>query len=359
MPKRKHLIPVNLNVNNMAIKQLKLGFLFILLLIPVLFLGQGGPKLFLTDEPLGVIIRFNFDSVYREPCAKPAYHAGELELETKEVFQVKVRKRGKFRCDQRNCPLAPLMVDFEKKQVKNTIFNHQNKLKLVMPCKPKSDKYNQYLFKEYLVYKLLNSLTPMSFNVRLLELKLVNTAPDSDTVSIPAFLIEDDDAMAVRNQGSIWKASGISAISTQREYMTLVDLFQYMVGNTDWSVTEPHNIELVSTDPFQPPYAVPYDFDWCGFVSAPYATPNPKLGLMNVRQRLYMGYCRSDEEWKQAFQLFRDKRDAILQSISQFPLANETEKKRMIRYLSDFEEIVNDPPAGIKQLRRECLDQPE
>lgn len=343
----------------MRFYQMKFGLLFVILLIPELFLGQGAPKLFLADEPLQVILRFNFDSVYQEPCAKPAYHPGELLLEKNELFQVKLRKRGKFRCEQRNCPLAPLMIDFEKKQVKKTIFNHQNKLKLVMPCKPKSDKYNQYLLKEYLVYKLLNSLTPMSFNVRLVDLQLLNSAQAADTIKVPAFLIEDDDAMALRNQGSVWKASGISALSTQSEHMTLIDLFQYMIGNTDWSVTEPHNIVLVSTDPFQPPYAIPYDFDWCGLVSAPYATPNPKLDLVNVRQRLYMGYCQNDQEWKRAFQLYRDKFADFYQIISQTRLADDSEKKRMTRYLAEFEQLVNDPPTGIKQLRRECLDRPE
>lgn len=340
------------------IKQNQLIFIHLLL-----FLGGfhsrslSQPQLFQSHEPLPLILEFVADSVYADPCTEPRFHNGLLKADNRQ-FKVKVRKRGRFRCDRKNCANPPLMIDFGKKQVRETLFNHQNKLKLVMPCKPGSTEHIKCLYKEYLVYRLLNQITPMSLQVRLVDLTLVSRSSNqSDTLSMPAFLIEDDDAMAIRNGGEIWNASGVSASQTNRQLMTLIDVFQYMIGNTDWSVTEPHNIKILSTNPFEPPIAVPYDFDWCGLVSAPYAVPAPKLHLVNVRQRLYMGYCRSDEEWKAAFQIFRKKRNDIELVITEFPGLSESDKKRINRYLADFWELMDDPPLAIIQFRRECLEE--
>lgn len=328
------------------------GFVLLLLSVQDSF-AQQGPRLFLDNEALNITLSFDFDSVYSEPCSAPAFHAGNLITGEGEL-DVKIRKRGKFRCEKSNCANPPLMIDFKKKKARKTVFNHQDKLKLVMPCRPGSKQYNECLYKEYLVYKLLNIITPMSLEVRFANLRLINTGGKHDTVVMPAFFVEDDDAMAVRNEGEIWKATGISASETNREHTTLIDLFQYMIGNTDWSATEPHNIELLSTGPFQPPYTVPYDFDWCGLVSAPYAFPDPKLQLANVRQRIYLGSCRSDEEWKAAFWKFRDKKEEMTGTIEHFPLLSQQSKKKMLRYLDDFWELVDDPPSGISTLNRMC-----
>ena len=40
-----------------------------------------------------------------------------------------------------------------------------------------------------------------------------------------------------------------------------------------------------------PLLAIPYDFDMSGFVHTPYARPETGLGIDDVRQRLYQGFC--------------------------------------------------------------------
>ena len=74
--------------------------------------------------------------------------------------------------------------------------------------------------------------------------------------------------------------------------MTLVAIFQYMIGNTDFGVSANHNIILMQSakDSTAKPIVVPYDFDYAGFVDAYYAVPNEGLPIENVRQRLYRGY---------------------------------------------------------------------
>ena len=63
-----------------------------------------------------------------------------------------------------------------------------------------------------------------------------------------------------------------------------MSVFQYMVGNTDWSMVRFHNVE-VSRTPRGVYVPVPYDFDWTGLVSTRYARPNEGLGIRSVRQR--------------------------------------------------------------------------
>ena len=60
-------------------------------------------------------------------------------------------------------------------------------------------------------------------------------------------------------------------------------IFQYLVGNGDWSHTHFHNVKLMRVG-FEY-FPVPYDFDFTGFVDAPYATPPEGSGLDGVRDR--------------------------------------------------------------------------
>ena len=78
--------------------------------------------------------------------------------------------------------------------------------------------------------------------------------------------------------------------------MTMVAMFEYMIGNTDWSVPNYHNIKLMGMkdDKTSRPIAVPYDFDICGFVDPAYATVDEQLNIENVNSA-YTG--DSQELW--------------------------------------------------------------
>ena len=119
-------------------------------------------------------------------------------------------------------------------------------------------------------------------------------------------------------------------------YTNLTSVFQFLIANTDFSpiAAAPgesccHNGKLIGR-PGQPIYAVPYDFDMSGFVDAPYATPNPRFGLRNVKQRLYRGRCVNNEYVPATLEHFRDHREEIIDLINQgeidraIGLCNET-----------------------------------
>ena len=63
--------------------------------------------------------------------------------------------------------------------------------------------------------------------------------------------------------------------------MTRVALFEYMIGNLDWSVPVRHNIKLIvpKEDSNAIAFPVPYDFDYSGLVKTDYAIPPPELEL--------------------------------------------------------------------------------
>ena len=127
--------------------------------------------------------------------------------------------------------------------------------------------------------------------------------------------------------------------------MTIVALFEYMIGNTDWGVSVNHNTKLIlsKTDSSQRPYVVPYDFDYSGLVNTDYAVPDEKLNITSVTERLYQGFPRSMEEINEVLDIFKKQKSNIYSLINNFDLLTSKSKKEMISYLDSFFKMINDP----------------
>ena len=134
-----------------------------------------------------------------------------------------------------------------------------------------------------------------------------------DPILRHGFLIEDQDDMAERHGGAIVEKQGISQRNIEEQHEVLMSLFAYMIGNTDWSVSGQHNVKIIQRSMGDPYVAVPYDFDWCGLISAPYAQPNPILGLESVRQRVYRGVCQDRSLFDEAIKRFNDEKADMYQ----------------------------------------------
>src|SRR6185369_3744736 len=158
-----------------------------------------------------------------------------------------------------------------------------------------------------------------------------------------AFLIESDKAMAKRSDCIPLKNTRSHAEYTDRKQMTIVAMFQYMIGNTDFGVSANHNIILIQTakDSTARPIVVPYDFDYACIVDAYYAVPNEGLDIENVRQRLYRGYARSEEELNEAIAIFNKQKEPIYSLVNSFNLLTEKNRKTIIDYLEDFYKTIN------------------
>jgi hypothetical protein len=216
------------------------------------------------------------------------------------------------------------------------------KLKLVIGCGT-SGTDEQLIFKEYICYKIYNLLNPMSFRAKLVKVNYTDSRGKMKAFSQYAFLLEDDGAMAVRNNCVQKKVTNLNTESTDRNTMTLVALFEYLISNGDWSVPGNHNIKLIfpKDDKNAMPFAVPYDFDHSGLVNAEYATPSEVLGTESVTERVYRGFPRAMEELEMAFDVFRAQKENIYSLIRNFTLLKDKTRKEMTDYLEDFYKIIN------------------
>ncbi|HNU15953.1 MAG TPA: hypothetical protein PKI55_16005 [Chitinophagaceae bacterium] len=251
---------------------------------------------------------------------------------------IMVGARGKFR--RSYCRIPPMMLNF--RNTTSPRLNPLGKLKLVIGCGIKEED-EELLLKEFLVYKIYNILEDRSFRVRLLNVNYNDSRGKVKSFSQYAFLIEDDGDMARRN-GCRKKADAkFLTEATNRDMMTMVALFQYMIGNTDWAVPNNHNIKLIYErgNEAAPPIVVPYDFDYCGLVNAGYAIPNEIIGTEKVTERVYRGFPRTLEEIQITLDIFRSKKDSILSLINNFPLLGNRAKKEMINYLEEFFRMIN------------------
>ena len=132
-----------------------------------------------------------------------------------------------------------------------------------------------------------------------------------------------------------------------------VSIFQYMVGNTDWSMVAFHNSEVIqNSEGIYVP--VPYDFDWTGFVAAPYARPDERLGIRSVRQRIYRGFCRPNFDISTVYAQFlrlRDDFEALYTGQDELEEANQREA---VAYLASFYEDIRTRERARDRLEKNC-----
>ncbi|WP_235861410.1 hypothetical protein [Pontibacter flavimaris] len=299
--------------------------------------------LFLSEEVLHFTLRMDLKTVLRDVGDDRKSHEAVLVYKdadgTEVAEKLKVKVRGNRRRDPSVCNFPPLQLNFSRKTVENTIFGKVNKLKLVTHC-----INDEYVLREYLVYKVYNTLTDASYRVRLCRVQYEDQKGRRETEAGYAFLIEDDDVMAARNGAAVMPEQALVRMDrAETVAMARVAFFQFLVGNTDWSVPYRHNIDLLLMDPLAPPIPVPFDFDYAGVVGTPYASPPPELGINSVRQRLFRGYTFPNEVYVQVRDLLNTRKRAVYQVYQGFPLLDRRYIRQTTKYLDQFYEVLNDP----------------
>jgi hypothetical protein len=310
--------------------------------------------LFAERSPLSLTLVADFHQLRRDRGDEKEERDGTATFGGPDApsVPVKLRTRGRFRLQSRICEFPPLRLNFPKKTVEGTVMEGQDKLKLVTHCRNR-DNYEENTLEEYLVYRLLNVLTDRSFQVRLARLTYVDASGREDTQERWGFLLESDEAVAERLGGTIIGDTEPVHIGRFRGRNTaLISLFQFMVGNTDWSMGQSHNFVLVETPADVLP--VPYDFDWSGFVNPPYARPDASLGIRSVRQRLYREPCRHDIDYPALFEHFRERRGDLEAEILTVPGLDDKRKAEAIKYIAEFYDILDDPRKAQRQIIEGC-----
>ncbi|HET9430705.1 MAG TPA: hypothetical protein VFO70_05990, partial [Chitinophagaceae bacterium] len=239
-----------------------------------------------------------------------------------------------------NCAMPPIRLHFDNPS--SPRLQPLGKLKLVVGCGATNED-EQLIIKEFLAYKMYNMLTEKSFRVRLVKIRYEDTKGKVRPYSQYGFLLEDVDDMAKRNGCRELENVAISTEGTERKQMTLVAMYEYMIGNTDWSVPAFHNIKLIhpANDLKAVPFAVPYDLNHCGFVNASYAAPPEDLGITSVKERLYRGFPRTMEELQETINLFKAQKDNFYSLINNCQWLNKASKKESINFLDDFYKTID------------------
>ena len=298
---------------------------------------------FCKDKPFICDLSFDIKKLFKEKYINE-YHDAKLSYRLNDSINlekaIRLKARGLTR--KQLCYVPPLTINLKKAEIQSGELKGIKKLKLVTCCKY-SRTYEQYVLKEYLTYKLYNLLTDCSFRVRLIQIRYIDIGKKTPKEYISyGFAIEDVDVLAERNNAIKIKINTLNQNCIDKASMNRFALFQFMIGNTDWSVTGRHNLKLVKlNDPLKlTPFVVPYDFDYSGFVNTHYSIPAEKLMLENVRERLFQGICCTCEEFETTIQEFLDKKESIYQTILEFEYFEDRTREDILVYIDEFFSII-------------------
>jgi hypothetical protein len=270
---------------------------------------------------------------------------------------VKIGSRGHFRLMRRNCDFVPIHLELPRGgETAGTIFEGQTSLKLGTHCRGDRE-YDSYTLREYLTYRLFNMVTPLSFRARLARATYVDGRTKKTIANRYAIFVEHENDVARRFGGRIVELPRIVFGDLDAPTLNRMMLFEYMIGNTDFSIWALHNVRIVQ-DKNRKLFPVPYDFDLSGLVHAPYAAPDPRIGIRSVLDRLYRGPCRTTDEFDEAAEAFRAKRAdmfALLEAMRDLePLARGEAKN----YLESFFRSIERPESIKRQFVNGCKPQP-
>lgn len=262
-------------------------------------------------------------------------------------LQTRVRARGNIR--KQVCSNPPLKLDFKSGQLDSMGYNKgSDKLKLVMPCDDR--KHNQEkLYDEYALYGLYQLINPSGIRAKLVNLKLRDEKEKKK--DFIGFLVEDEEQYAIRHGASVVDKGVISEFALARQSFLRMSFFQYMIANTDWSISSKHNVELVKLPGEKQVIALPYDFDYSGFVGQSYAVPHESLPIESVQDRYFVARKVTEEELKETAQFFISLEQKFHDYIDQSPFWSDKRKKRHHKYIDSFYQIIKKPKSLKRNFR--------
>lgn len=348
-------------------------FLFILVFLPMLA-AEGADSnekkpLFQDDSIIKAVLTAPIAQAYAQRDQDVRiYFPGQWSYaaesgETKRL-DVSIRTRGLFRREY--CALPPLQLNFKKKQVKGSLLAGQNKLKVVAPCQD-GPRSQQQVVLEYLAYRTFEILSEKSFGTRLIRLSYVDTDEKKEPWTDLVFFIEDDDDVAKRI--GLVKLGVVENDFDQldREATALVDLFQLLIANNDYSVLQGpegspccHNTEIFAPrDDADNRIPVPYDFDLSGLVNARYAAPPTHIPIRFVRTRYYRGLCQPPGVVEGMIEHVQSKREEILELYANTRELEPKKKQKTLEWLEDYFDTLEDPERLQKEVFGRCRGEEE
>ena len=333
------------------------SFLF-LLAVALAAPAAAAKPLFASPAPLSISIEAPLERLFRNRESDEAV-AGTLTDPSGARLPITVELRGITRRSEETCAFPPLAVRFTAPPPATSPFAGEKKLKLVTHCR-NSPSFDRVVLLEYAAYRMFQALTPRSFGARLMTLRSLDGS-GRPLATRPGVFIEDLDDVAARNGTAELRAGPrIPFGDLNRADAARYALFQHMLANHDWSMRAGpvgdnccHNAKLIGAAGPGKATPLPYDFDYSGFVNAPYAVPPDQLNLSSVRERKYRGYCLHNAEVAEAARLYRAKQHAIEAELAAVPGLDPRALSSARAFLGQFfAEIASDQSVADNILKR-------
>lgn len=311
------------------------------------------------EAPLNTLVRASQRSTDPYPAVATVTPPGATAVR----FDIELSARGFSRRTGGICNFPPLRLQFDG--TRGTFMQGQNRLKLVTRCRS-GGNYEQLTALEYTAYRLYNEITPLSYRVRPAQVTYRDTDGRRREETQFNFLIEDLDDVARRNDSLTAldvQSNEVRTSQLNARQAAIYSLFQFMIGNLDFDMVSGHageecchNSKLIAAtaETRENVLPVPYDFDYSGFVSAPYAIPPEGVNVTSVRNRRYRGMCRHNDQLPDAIAHFQSRRAAIMQVIAGETRLNESSRRSASSYIDEFYEVIGDPQRVERQIIERC-----
>jgi len=335
--------------------------LFVVLLFGLLAgfrLPAVADPLFQELTPLNIELELELRSLCREKdrslCEdRPgllSYQTGAGEW---RAIPVQIRSRGLWRLHKMSCTFPPLFLLFEEADVAGTLFEGQFMLPMTTHCTNRELAFRKYVLKEYLAYRLYGLFSEKNVQARLVNVSYHDPSVGKRYKPRYAFFTEHFKSVALRNDSTVVEKPWVNIDQFDPLEMTTLALFQFMIGNTDWSSLACHNITLLqSANGALSP--LPFDFDFSGLVNARYASPPPNLRIKNVRQRLYRGFCYPDMDWEMVYATFLGKQDQVFAAVEELAAFSKRAMLESKYYIRGFYDILESPRKRQEEIEGDC-----
>ncbi len=324
-------------------------------------------RLFSDNSEVAITLSGPLTTIQRASAHSTEPRPGTVTLAgaSPQTFNVRIAARGFIRRTGDICSYTPLGINFAGDNLHGTLFHGQKKLKIVAPCRS-GDAYQQLVVLEYLAYRLYNEMTPLSYRVRPVRITYHDTDNASRRDDVRwGFFIEDKDDVAHRNHRVALNAQSgeVSPAGLDPDAATRAALFEYMISNLDWDMLSGHagdpcchNHKLIGANAAARAgvVPVPYDFDYSGLVSAPYAIPPEGIHISSVRTRFYRGYCRFNDQLPIVIADVRARRAAFYGVIDNEPMLDDAHKRGAHSFLDGFFSVLDDPAHTASELTNHC-----
>ncbi len=315
------------------------------------------PKLYTSEEPLPVTFTTNLKQLRKDKSDSVPWHAASISYTDTSgqlvTVPMRARTRGIWRL--KNCHFPPVRIKVGNKAGKKTWFHDVEEPKLVNYCRD-SDLYEQYVLQEFMLYRVYRLLTPVSHHARLLRITYADSATGKVDATRYGFIVEDPEQVATRVGGKVVKQKGAGPEDLDPAQSAIAFMFQYMIGNTDFSFSGLHNAELIRTSNGDI-LPIAYDFDYAGAVNTQYALPDPSLRVKSVRDRQFRGYCTFKDDYAKVLDLFKSKKESIyaLYSDPIGRLLPDRVVKSTLSYFDDFYKKIQTTKDAERGIYNECV----